>query len=319
MQPVYINHIASIHADLVSEERPYLSAREPDYKSIIANAALRRRMSRIIKMGVACGLECISSLPSEKVNAIITATGLGCLADTEKFLNTVIENEEQLLNPTPFIQSTFNTIGAQIALIRQIHAYNMTYVHRGLSFESALLDGMMRIWEGDENVLVGAMDEITPASYAIQQRLGLLKGISAGEGAQFFLLGQQPSESTLAEITGISSFRHADSATDVAVHIRRFLQKHLSDSNQIDWFVTGKNGNGKEDAIYTDLEKSLFPAAKYSTFKDECGEYPTAVAFAVWKVARAFGEAPCSEQTALIYNHFHSINHSLILIRKRQW
>lgn len=37
----------------------------------------------------------------------------------------------------------------------------MTYVHRGLSFESALLDGMMRIWEGDENVLVGAIDEIT--------------------------------------------------------------------------------------------------------------------------------------------------------------
>lgn len=173
MQPVYINHIASIHADTASGESPYLSANEPDYKSIITNVALRRRMSRIIKMGVACGLECISTLPSEKVHAIITATGLGCLADTEKFLNTIIENEEQLLNPTPFIQSTFNTIGAQIALLRQIHAYNMTYVHRGLSFESALLDGMMRIWEGDENVLVGAIDEITPNSHAIQQRLGL--------------------------------------------------------------------------------------------------------------------------------------------------
>ena len=132
MQPVYINHIASIHADTASGESLYLSANEPDYKSIITNAALRRRMSRIIKMGVACGLECISTLPSEKVHAIITATGLGCLADTEKFLNTIIENKEQLLNPTPFIQSTFNTIGAQIALLRQIHAYNMTYVHRGV-------------------------------------------------------------------------------------------------------------------------------------------------------------------------------------------
>ena len=53
MQPVYINHIASIHADTASGESPYLSANEPDYKSIITNAALRRRMSRIIKMGVA--------------------------------------------------------------------------------------------------------------------------------------------------------------------------------------------------------------------------------------------------------------------------
>ncbi len=318
MQPVYINHIASIHAEPVSGERLYLSAREPDYKDIITNTTLRRRMSRIIKMGVACGLECISSLPSEKVNAIITATGLGCLADTEKFLNTVIENEEQLLNPTPFIQSTFNTIGAQIALIRQIHAYNMTYVHRGLSFESALLDGMMRIWEGDENVLVGAMDEITSASHTIQQRLGLLKGIQAGEGVQFFLLGQRPTESTLAEIAGVSTFIHANSVQEVTGHIHRFLQRHLLESEQIDWFVTGKNGNKKEDAIYTDLEKCLFPAAECSTFKDECGEYPTAASFAVWKVAKAFGGKRNSGQTALIYNHFHSINHSLILIRKRQ-
>lgn len=105
MQPVYINHIASIHADTASGESPYLFANEPDYKSIITNAALRRRMSRIVKMGVACGLECISTLPSEKVHAVITATGLGCLADTEKFLNTIIENEEQLLNPPPPLSS----------------------------------------------------------------------------------------------------------------------------------------------------------------------------------------------------------------------
>ena len=37
----------------------------------------RRRMSRMIKMGVACGLECLKDIPSEKVDAIITATGLG--------------------------------------------------------------------------------------------------------------------------------------------------------------------------------------------------------------------------------------------------
>jgi len=313
MQPVYINHIASIHAEAGSPEYPYLSAKEPDYKSIITNAALRRRMSRIVKMGVACGLECISSLPSEEVNAIITATGLGCLADTEKFLNAIIDNEEQLLNPTPFIQSTFNTIGAQIALLRQIHAYNMTYVHRGLSFESALLDGMMRIREGNRNVLVGAMDEITPASHAILQRLGLLKGIRAGEGAQFFLLGQEPTDTTLAEIVSVSTFTRANSPQE---RIHRFLQDNQIED--IDWFVTGKNGNRKEDAIYTDVTDNLFPASRCITFKDECGEYPTATAFAVWKVAKMFSEKQGNGRTALIYNHHHFINHSLILIRKKQ-
>ena len=46
----------------------------------------------MIKMGVACGLECLKDIPSEKVDAIITATGLGCLADTEKFMNALMDN-----------------------------------------------------------------------------------------------------------------------------------------------------------------------------------------------------------------------------------
>ena len=352
MQPVYINQIASIHAEAgvckeeasvckeeiatQKSELPYLSACEPDYKSIITNATLRRRMSRIIKMGVACGLECIESIPSEEVNAIITATGLGCLADTEKFLNSIIENKEQLLNPTPFIQSTFNTIGAQIALIRQIHAYNMTYVHRGLSFESALLDGIMKIWEGNKNVLVGAIDEITPNSHAIQQRLGLLKDIQAGEGAQFFLLGHQQTISTFAELIGVTTFLHATSSEEVTGQIHRFLQQHQLTPAQIDWFITGKNGNPKEDALYIELESNLFPSARWSTFKDECGEYPTASSYAVWKVAKTFSEDTASEtentssetevtaletatpeKVALIYNHYHFANHSLILIRQK--
>ena len=62
MQPVYIQRIASIHpqgnhsqennpkvndSPDVSANRPFLQACEPDYKDIIANATLRRRMSRI--------------------------------------------------------------------------------------------------------------------------------------------------------------------------------------------------------------------------------------------------------------------------------
>lgn len=87
MQPVYIQHTASVHPQGNPENHPYLSACEPDYKVIITNTTLRRRMSRIIKMGVACGLECIADIAPEKMQGIITATGLGCLSDTEKFLD----------------------------------------------------------------------------------------------------------------------------------------------------------------------------------------------------------------------------------------
>lgn len=306
MQPIYIRHTASIHPQGNPENRPYLSACEPDYKRVITNATLRRRMSRIVKMGVACGLECIGDMASEKIHGIITATGLGCLADTEKFLNTLIENEERMLNPTPFIQSTFNTIGAQIALFRQIHAYNMTYVHRGLSFESALLDAMLKIWEGAENILVGAMDEITESSYIIQQRLGLLKEIQAGEGAQFFLLSRDAGEQPLAEIRAVETFAGQQTAEEINTRIVSFLQRNGLETQDIHRLITGMN----EPA-----QTALFPKSIHLSFKDECGEYPTASAYAVWK---AVNEAQqCTETTnILIYNHHHSINHSLILIRK---
>lgn len=320
MQPIYIRHTASIHPQGNPENHPYLSACEPDYKGIITNATLRRRMSRIVKMGVACGLECIDGMASENIQGIITATGLGCLADTEKFLNTLIENEERMLNPTPFIQSTFNTIGAQIALFRQIHAYNMTYVHRGLSFESALLDAMLKIWEGADNILVGAIDEMTDTSYAIQQRLGLLKGMQAGEGAQFFLLSREAGEHPLAEIIGIDTFAGQQTGEELNTRISCFLQRNGLKTQDIHWVMTGKSGEKKvackENAIYEELlNSSLFSSSIHLSFKHECGEYPTASAYAVWK---AIKEAQQCDRTTniLIYNHHHSINHSLILIRK---
>lgn len=316
MKPVYINSIASIHAGKSAGEELFFMADEPDYKEIITNPALRRRMSRVIKMGVACALECIRHTPSDQIQAIITSTGLGCLADTEKFMNNLLDNEERLLNPTAFIQSTFNTIGAQIALLRQIHAYNVTYAHRGFSFESALLDGMMRICEGNTNALVGAIDELTQTSYTIQQRLGLLKGVKAGEGAQFFLLSRIENKETLAILHGLETFMHPDSDSEIVDRILLFLQKYNLSPQDISCFVTGKNGNSMQDLIYSKLETGLFPKATYHTFKDRCGEYATASSFAVWQTVDHFREDRNKENYALIYNHYNAVNHSLILLSK---
>lgn len=250
-----------------------------------------------------------------KVDAIITATGLGCLADTEKFMNALMDNREQMLNPTAFIQSTFNTIGAQIALLLKIHAYNVTYVHRGLSFESALTDGIMSIAEGKQHVLAGAMDEITPTSYIIQQRLGLLKGTTAGEGAQFFLLSAQEEEQTFAELKGVDTFITRMSAPEISNRMHHFLKSHELAPEDIDWFISGKNGQEATDAVYTELEHSLFPHALHSSFKEQCGEYQTASSYALWMAAKALKEE-ASSRYALIYNQYQGINHSVILIKR---
>lgn len=176
-----------------------------DVKDLIPNANMRRRMSHVLKMGVSTAMECLKNSDNNAIEAIITTTGLGCLADSEKFLKSIIENDEQLLNPTPFIQSTFNTIGGQIALITGNHCYNMTYSHREYSFESGLIDALMLLEEEVvKNVLLGATDETTPTQAKIMERIGLYKdGVVAGEGANFFVISSEPSASDCCYIENV--------------------------------------------------------------------------------------------------------------------
>ena len=179
---------------------------EPDYKTAIPDANLRRRMSRLVRMGVAAGLECIDAMPddvSKKIDGVITSSGLGFLTDTMKFADAIEDQEERMLNPTPFIQSTFNTVGAQIAILRGLHCYNTTYVNRGDSFTGALTDGILALEEGAENVLVGGFDEMTPASEVLEKRLGLFGESCQGEGAGFVMLSSSESSKSVGRILGV--------------------------------------------------------------------------------------------------------------------
>ncbi|MDL2291662.1 beta-ketoacyl synthase chain length factor [Bacteroides sp. OttesenSCG-928-F21] len=281
--PAYICRMYSIHPTEKEEGAAYLKAQEPDYKEIIRNPALRRRMSRIVKMGVACGLQCLGDTPASEVQAIITATGLGCLADTEKFMNSLIDNNEQLLNPTPFIQSTFNTIGAQIALISGNRAYNMTYVDRQFSFEAALLDALLRLTEGDSQVLAGAFDEITEASHYIQQRMGLYRKQIAGEGSQFFLLAKEKTTDALARIAPPQTFKADKESIDH--HIEEYLRQQEVTPQEV---VINRS------------------------FKESCGTYHTASAFGIWQSVNQL-QADGNLRYILVHNQ-EGENHSLILV-----
>ncbi|MDR0763452.1 MAG: beta-ketoacyl synthase chain length factor [Bacteroidales bacterium] len=137
--------------------------------------------------------------PTIKPDAIITATALGFIEDGEKFLRAIFEQQEQLLNPTPFIQSTFNTVGAQIALLTNNHCYNMTYCQREESFLHALLDAEIRISQhGARQILAGVFDEKTPTLLALLRRLHIKE--PQREGAIFMLVSGEPQTNTIAEI-----------------------------------------------------------------------------------------------------------------------
>lgn len=182
------------HKHLYISDASYVSSDEPDYKEVITDANSRRRMGRLLKMAVWCGLKSLDGVPSEKVAGIITSTGAGFMKDTISFGSSIFDREETLLNPSPFMQSTFNTASGYIALIRKIHAYNTTYVQQADGFAASLLDAAMLLDDaGEGNVaLVGAFDEVTPEVDVIRQRLGLYRVgdgfLPLGEGAAAFLL-----------------------------------------------------------------------------------------------------------------------------------
>lgn len=182
------------HKHLYISGTSYVSADEPDYKEVITDANSRRRMGRLLKMAVWCGLKSLDGVPSERVAGIITSTGAGFMKDTISFGSSIFDREETLLNPSPFMQSTFNTASGYIALIRKIHAYNTTYVQPADGFSASLVDAAMLLDDaGEGNVaLVGAFDEVTPEVDVIRQRLGLYRVgdgfLPLGEGAAAFLL-----------------------------------------------------------------------------------------------------------------------------------
>jgi len=171
MKNVYLHSAVSISAQNTFDSDGFLEdmkpisgntvpAQYPNYKDYIAPSA-SRRMATGVKMGVSAATKALHNAQLAQPDAIITGTGMGCIEDTEKFLNTIIGNDEEFLTPTSFIQSTHNTVGAQIALGLKCKAYNNTYVHAALSFESALLDAQLLLQQEEaQHVLVGGVDEL---------------------------------------------------------------------------------------------------------------------------------------------------------------
>src|SRR4051812_48354814 len=80
--------------DIVEYTGTRLKAIEPDYKEFIDPKQIRR-MSHIIKMGVAAAKGCLNKANIEMPEAIITGTALGCLEDTIAFLTRVVEQNEE--------------------------------------------------------------------------------------------------------------------------------------------------------------------------------------------------------------------------------
>ncbi len=329
-------------SEVIEHNSKCLACVEPSYKEFL-NPTLARRMARIIKMSIAASSVCFKDAKVEMPDAIMTGTALGCLEDTEKFLLAIIENDEQFLTPTSFIQSTHNTVSAQIALQLKCMNYNFTYVHKGFSFESAVLDALMTLAEGEaKNILVGGHDEMTDKYYRVCDRIGYWKaedsvptmelinsktsGSIGGEGASFFILSNAKSDSSYAKLLGVKNIYKPESNQEVEIKITELLTANSLTANDIDVVVYGNNGDGRFDKTYTHLQNNLLKNSTATYFKHLCGEYQTAGSFALWLAAKVLktqtipsailmGENKSkSIKHLLIYNTFLDVDHSVYLL-----
>ena len=351
MKKTYINGVGCISAqktvDTVFLEEAELNENEtilplkiPVYKDFISPVAIRR-MAKGVKNGIVASALAMKEANVTTVDAIITGTGMGCIEDSEKFLKMVLENKEEFLTPTSFIQSTHNTVGAQIALGLQCKGYNFTYVNGAVSFESALLDAKMKMEEQEAStVLIGGIDETADYTMSLFKLAGFIKkenqspyhvlnsttkGAVYGEGATFFALENEKKENTYAEVLDIEILNKLK-AEALEDKIKTFLNRNSLQISDIDAIILGYNGDVEYDTFYKNLSENTFANTPQVYYKHLSGEYSTASAFGLWVGVKIIKTQQIPEilkvntlqnpvyKTILLYNQYKGIDHSFTLI-----
>lgn len=352
MSIVYINSAACISVqDTLSENfsehlKPenstqVLKAIEPNYKEFIPPAMIRR-MSKTVKMSSVASTLALKEAGIEKPDSIIVGTGMGCSQDSEKFLKNVLENNEEFLTPTFFIQSTHNTVAGQIALGLQCHAYNFTYVNTSSALEFSLLDAKLQILDGEaENVLVGSTDEKTDRIMELYQLSNTIKkeenlpsdylnskteGVIWGEGSSFFILGKEKTENSYGQLKDIQITNKLES-DETEKFIREFLVKNNLKNEEIDAVILGYSGDSKSD-IYYKKASEIFQNSSLLYYKHLSGEFNTASGFSTFMACKILKNQEIPKvmmindikkdeiKNVLLYNHLKGDDHSLVLLEK---
>ncbi len=349
--PIYINGIGviSIQEPLsddgllnpINYNKPYVRCLDPKFKDYI-NPMVARRMSPIVKRAIVTAKYAVKQSGIDNPDAIITGTGLGCVQDTEKFLDAMIRNEEKFMQPAFFIQSTHNTISSQIAINLGCKAYNNTFIHRGVSFENALFDALLQMNKPQfSSALVTGSDEMTPSYFKLLKRLNYWKdevpdtlnivhgkesiGSFATEGSVSFMLAKSKTSNSYAKIVDVDlKYMNNPDSLD---YIVRFLKQNELEINDVDVLLTGMNGDVENDNVYKTLF-STFGEDKIGIYRNVCGEFYTSSAYGLYAAATCINMSIVPKylkynfvekkdpKIILIYNHFKSKDYSLILLKK---
>lgn len=132
-----------------------------------------RRMTPQMRRVVAAARRAMEESGVAIPDAIVCATQWGCMLQSMRFLQDMIDSGEQQLKPTPFMQSTHNTIASLIAILTGNHGYNATYSQGKQSLDCALADIRTQMSLGlIHTAMVIEFDEQVDAWDAVLQQIG---------------------------------------------------------------------------------------------------------------------------------------------------
>ncbi len=152
---------------VLSEQKLSAEDADPNFK-LYMTPGEARRLGPMLKRTMAVSIQTLRDAGEEGVafvpDAIITGTAWGNAESSETFLRDMLTGGEQLLKPTPFMQSTHNTIGSLIAINTKNHGYNNTHSQGEDSLRMAMLDAWMLMQQGQiKSALVGLHDSVPTA------------------------------------------------------------------------------------------------------------------------------------------------------------
>ena len=320
------------HPVFHSENR--VRSQDPDFKQYLS-PLLSRRMCNLLKRAVVLSKRTLKDADIEMPDAIISGTGLGCIENTEKFLLSISENHEQFLQPTYFMQSTHNILSSTIAIELKCHGYNNTFVHRGVSFENALLDALLQFKNNRvNNLLLGSYEELTDNYYTFFGRLGLwdfrpkndAKNCFASEAAVSMALTNEKNIHSLCEIKAVKLL-YRPTMDRIQQSVNEILEKAACKLSDIDAVMVGINTVPSNDCIYNDFINSILEDTPVMRYKHIFGESLSSSALSVYVAAKCLTNHKIPDfllnnrekeingvKNILLYNHFQNKSHSLILL-----
>lgn len=210
MAEFFVNGFSSLTGDaLPADFAPYFEARR------------LRRMETIAKNALLCSCRALemagADLNAPKDTGLSLAVGAGSLESTCKFMDSIIDDGDELSSPTAFAGSVHNSTGLSLSVFLRLNGPCVTTGQFDFSFAGALLTAREFLKRGMcADALVAAAEDVNPSAAVLApQYTDLFAPVLRGAKGPFvraaaaFAISLEPTDKTLFAVEKFS-FRCLD-------------------------------------------------------------------------------------------------------------